>query len=91
MNRIQAIKKLLLVDWDPIGISDEPHAQDEYDMYVPGIVEILSRGGNQQQLADYLLWIVTERMSLGGNRQHNQQIAVRLLRIWDAESGEDKT
>lgn len=91
MNRIQAIKKLLLVDWDPIGISDEPHAQDEYDMYVPGIVEILSRGGNQQQLTDYLLWIVTERMSLRGDRQHDQQIAARLLQIWGAESGKNKT
>ena len=28
------LRRLLLVEWDPIGIADVPKAQDEYDSYV---------------------------------------------------------
>ena len=30
--------------WDPIGIKDEPNAQDEYDGYLGGVYELLVGG-----------------------------------------------
>ena len=34
-RRIRAkIRHVLLEVWDPIGIKDEPNAQDEYDAYM---------------------------------------------------------
>ncbi len=30
-----AIRKILMEEWDPIGVSDIPEAQDEYDSYIP--------------------------------------------------------
>ena len=29
------IRTILMEHWDPIGISDEPNAADEYDLYIP--------------------------------------------------------
>ena len=30
--------------WDPIGVKDEPNAQDEYDGYLGGVYELLVSG-----------------------------------------------
>lgn len=51
-------------DWDPIGINDLPEAADEYDMYLGDIFTMLDRSASQQEIADYLRWVETERMGL---------------------------
>jgi hypothetical protein len=82
MSRERALKQVLLLDWDPIGVAEFPEAQDEYDSYLPSVVALLSSGGNQQQLADHLYWIATVQMGLGGSHQHAQKIAAQLIRVW---------
>ena len=37
----QAIRRALLIEWDPIGVGQMPEAQDEYDSYVPQIYKML--------------------------------------------------
>src|ERR1700758_3487539 len=59
--RVQ-IRDVLLEVWDPIGVKDEPHAQDEYDGYIGDIYEMLTKGAGDEKIADYLWWVVTERM-----------------------------
>lgn len=82
MSREDKLKRVLLIDWDPIGVSELPEAQDEYDSYLPSVVALLSSGGNQRQLADHLYWIATVQMGLGGNRQHSEKIAGKLISVW---------
>jgi len=36
-----AIRHVLMDVWDPIGVKDEPNAQDEYDGYLGGVYELL--------------------------------------------------
>jgi len=55
---------VLLEVWDPIGVRDEPNAQDEYDGYVGLIFDSLSGGATDQQLTDRLLYFVNDRMGL---------------------------
>jgi hypothetical protein len=38
---IRSVRRVLLEDWDPIGIRDVPQASDEYDSYVMPIYGIL--------------------------------------------------
>lgn len=57
-----AIRHVLLQTWDPIGIRDEPNAQDEYDMYIGDVYELLLDGASDEKIAEYLLWVATERM-----------------------------
>jgi len=49
-----AIRRVFLEVWDPIGISDDPNAQDEYDGYIGRIFELLAPGGNDEEIVDYL-------------------------------------
>ena len=38
---IQSIRAILLNDWDPLIVGDNPHLSDEYDDYIPAIVKLL--------------------------------------------------
>ena len=76
-----AIKQVLIKEWDPIGVKDEPLAQDEYDSYVPGVYKLLIRRKSEEKIFRYLWKIETDFMSLCGNRNHTKVIAQRLLEI----------
>jgi hypothetical protein len=80
----EAIRGILLRDWDPIGVRDVPEAQDEYDSYVGQIYAMLFRRVPAQELVDFLWWVETEHMGLCGNRQHTASVAERLMALSDS-------
>jgi hypothetical protein len=51
-----------MAQWDPIGVKDEPMAADEYDMYIGGIYELLTRNASAKAISDYLREIEIKRM-----------------------------
>jgi hypothetical protein len=55
----RAIRRVLLEVWDPIGIGDEPNAQDEYDGYVGPIFELLAVGKSDRDIEQYLHSVVS--------------------------------
>jgi hypothetical protein len=57
-----AIARILLQDWDPIGVRDVPEAQDEYDGYVGGVYRLLASGVSPREVATHLSTIESERM-----------------------------
>ncbi len=76
-----AICRILLHEWDPIGVADIPEAQNEYDMYAGGVAGILMRGEPKEKLIEYLWTVETGNMGLGGDRSRVDSIADRLLRL----------
>jgi hypothetical protein len=48
------IRHVLLNIWDPIGVSNEPNARDEYDGYIGQIHDLLVGKATQSELVDYL-------------------------------------
>ena len=74
-----AIRLILLREWDPIGVSDEPAAQDEYDSYIHEIHGMLIQHEPKHRIIDHLWWIETEQLGLSGNRRHTKSIADRLI------------
>ena len=58
------IRKILLRDWDPIGIRDEEYAQDEYDLYIDHIISLLINVGTYEELLNFLEFVILERMEL---------------------------
>jgi hypothetical protein len=54
-SRIRAAKlqmrRVLLEEWDPIGIADEPRAQNEYDGYLGDIYDLLSSDVSEAEIA----------------------------------------
>ncbi|MEO8376546.1 MAG: hypothetical protein ABI579_02660 [Candidatus Sumerlaeota bacterium] len=75
------VKKILIDEWDPIGVNQHPEAQDEYDSYAPGLSKYLLNDPQWIEIFNYLWEIETERMGLQGHRQHTEEIAKRLLMI----------
>jgi hypothetical protein len=77
----EAIKAAFLKEWDPIGVSEIPEAQDEYDSYVPAVYKLLITRRPQHEVFDYLWRLETEHMGLRGDRQATEHFAERLPRI----------
>jgi hypothetical protein len=80
-----AIRRVFLDVWDPIGISDEPNAQDEYDGYIGRIFELLTTGGRDEEIIEYLLW-ATDRMGMDGSRASLQTVVAALRSIRPTDS-----
>jgi hypothetical protein len=59
-----AVRQILLSKWDPICVSVEPAAKDEYDSYIGGIYGLLDRGVTAEQLSEHLFEIETKQMGL---------------------------
>lgn len=74
------IRKVLLNVWDPIGVQNEPNAQDEYDGYIGEIYGLLVKKATDQEITDRLLYIVRERMGLDAANAEDMQPTVRALR-----------
>jgi hypothetical protein len=63
------IRRVLLRTWDPIGIQDEPNAQNEYDAYIGRIYDLLTSGSVDSEIVEYLFWAVYENMGLDASRE----------------------
>ena len=59
------IRKIMLTEWDPIGVSDISAAQDEYDVYADTVTGMLAnQTASIDAIAQYLFEIATEHMGL---------------------------
>jgi hypothetical protein len=58
------LRKVLMEQWDPIGVNGVFEASDEYDSYIGGVYGLLSRKVSDQELASHLRKIETQRMGL---------------------------
>jgi len=77
---IKPVRDVLVRDWDPIGCGVP---EDEYDSYVPGIIELLLQGADSQQISDHLCTLETVNMGLRGDRRLNARVAAVLLSLID--------
>jgi len=77
------MRHVLLDTWDPIGIRDEPNAQDEYDGYIGKLYDLLAGGAPDSELVDYLFWAAHEHMGLDSSRREDMHPTVAELRKID--------
>jgi hypothetical protein len=78
-----AIHRILLYEWDPIGVADAPEAHDEYDSYVGQVYVLLIHHEPRHGVFDYLWWAETKHMGLRGSRQRTDGIVQRLIDLRD--------
>ena len=50
----EQIRNLLMAEWDPIGVADEPEARSEYDAYIGLVADRLRRGEPIEDVAAVL-------------------------------------
>ena len=72
------IRHILLHEWDPIGVQDEPNAQDEYDSYVGDVYRLLADGASSRMVAEHLARIEGEQMGLPSSIERRISVATKL-------------
>ena len=75
------IRRVLMEVWDPIGVKDEPNAQDEYDAYLGGVYSLLLSGASDESISEHLWRIVTERMQIHVDESEMRDTVVALREI----------
>jgi hypothetical protein len=75
---VDAIRKILYTEWDPIGCGVP---EDEYDSYIGAIYGLLQSRTDVTKLADHLEELETNSMGLTANPQNNRRVAEMLLRV----------
>jgi hypothetical protein len=81
----QELRRLLIEQWDPIGVKNSPEAADEYDGYRGGVVQLLREGAPASRVAEYLAQV--ERSRMGFTTTVEQLLPVgELLVRWYADS-----
>lgn len=78
---LSQVRAVLLKTWDPIGVADEPAAQDEYDTYAPAVLKLVESHASARAVADHLLGIERKRMGLAGNKATADRAANALLAL----------
>ena len=76
----ESIKRVLLQDWDPIGVSDVPEAQDEYDAYVGGVYRLLASGASEDEIIEHLHRVESDVMGMpAADREGLRGVARKLV------------
>ena len=73
-----SIRKVLMVDWDPIGVRGVPQAIDEYDSYIGRIYRILVGNGAIDEIVDCLECIEREEICVSTSEQVRRRVAEKL-------------
>jgi hypothetical protein len=76
------IHGILLNEWDPIGVREQPLAHNEYDAYIPGIIGLLRHAAARPTLAEHLHRLETIEMGLPGDHARSRHVAAALMAMY---------
>ncbi len=79
----EQIRRVLMSDWDPIGVKDVPEAQDEYDSYVYGLFKLLLKGASETEIIELLHSIEAKDMGLRCNDKAQLALVAEALKHID--------
>ena len=84
---ISAIRSVLINDWDPAGIGDNPNLSDEYDGYIGSILNILKQRLPIETIVVFLEKVETTKMGIDNvDVTHLYDVATKLKSIGDIQS-----
>jgi hypothetical protein len=75
--------EVLYYIWDPIGVSGEPFARDEYYSYLPKVFKMVLEQYPAKEISAYLLNIEKDYMGLPGNKGRAEEATEILLNYRD--------
>jgi hypothetical protein len=70
------ISHILFTDWNPIGYADIP--KNEYESYVPQIIELKKTGASSETIAQTLHQIECNKMGMKGSLEHCRKVAAKI-------------
>jgi hypothetical protein len=77
---LDEVREVLLREWDPIGVGDNPECRNEYDRYARTICRYLKQGADEYRVTSYLARVRTQSMELSAAvPECDRAVAKRLL------------
>jgi len=77
----QRLRNILLSVWDPLCVGDNPNLADEYDRYLPALLELLQQNGDEAALAKALERIETEELGMQSPSAGIRKAAAEIHRL----------
>lgn len=75
----QEVRKILLNEWDPLGVKGFPHAQDQYDEYLHEFTQFVWSDSSLGTIVDRFENLERHRMGLNhSDRSRLQEVAKAL-------------
>ena len=75
---IEKIRDVLINDWDPIGVGDNPNLREEYDSALSPLLAALSKGAGEDELASILAAAET-RFGATGDPARRERTVTKLM------------
>ncbi|SHH58026.1 hypothetical protein [Ferrimonas marina] len=88
---VEAIDKVLMEDWDPIGIGHLPRAEGEYRSYAVELADMLQAGVSKAEVVAYLVRVCQDMFGLKTDfdyREYVEHVAVLILEAGAQAQGE---
>lgn len=80
------IKRLLWLEWDPIGLNQQADGlDDEYDAYAKGVYRMLREGRDHYAISQYLERCALEHIGVSQSTNHDA-IAARAIAMFGAKN-----
>lgn len=76
-----AVQRILMDEWDPIGVAGIVEAREEYDSYALQVCGRLMRNVSEDELVEFLLHVETVKMGLPGDRERAERVAKSLGKL----------
>ena len=76
-----AIRTILLREWDPLDVIDLPGAQDEYDGYIGSVYSWLAAGHSATEVADQLAALEVEILGFSTSAEALLPVATNLCAL----------
>ena len=77
----KAIAKLLMTEWDPIGIGDVSGASNEYDAYAEYVARLLLDHKSVSEISSYLVDVEFKQMGLRPDSGRAMRVAEKAFAL----------
>lgn len=78
---ISEIRDILLNDWDPIHVGDNPNLRDEYDSYINRIVQLLATKPSINEIINLMRLIENEEIGVQTTEDTLFKVAHKLQKV----------
>lgn len=82
-DKLNGVKAILQLEWDPIHAHDNPPAWDEYSDDLPALVDLLERQAGMDAVADFLAGMACRRSRSLRVAERGEAAATSLVRLGD--------
>lgn len=71
-----------LLAWDPLGVSNAPEPQDEYDCLIAPLMRRLHDGFTSPEIANWLVQELSDHFGLRPDQKRERALATELAEWW---------